>query len=177
MLLSVNNIKSELSYAYLHAIAARAGLGCEVSGRHSDGAGVDASLRAKERFAADSIFTEFTVEVQLKATSIKPASNLGRFSFPLALDHYNKLRSEDTQSQRLLVVLFLPEDESQWLIHSPDGLIARRCAYWVSLRGAPDSPNESSQTVYLPETNPLSVQGLRTVFAEVSRNVKLNHVL
>ena len=29
-------IESELSYAYLHAVAARAGMSCEVSGRHTD---------------------------------------------------------------------------------------------------------------------------------------------
>ena len=46
-----NNIKAELSYAYLHAVAARASFGCESSGRHSDSAGVDAYLRIKERLA------------------------------------------------------------------------------------------------------------------------------
>lgn len=50
MILTPNNIKAELSYAYLHAVAARGGLECVVAGRHSDGAGVDAILRARERF-------------------------------------------------------------------------------------------------------------------------------
>lgn len=42
--LTPENIESELSYAYLHAVAARAGVGCKVSNRHDDNAGVDAEL-------------------------------------------------------------------------------------------------------------------------------------
>ena len=69
MLLTENNIKAELSYAYLHAVAARAGCEAVVTGRHSDSDGVDAMITAKERFAPDSLFTNFPIAVQLKATS------------------------------------------------------------------------------------------------------------
>ena len=37
MPLPENNIKSELGYASLHAVAARAGVGCEAAGRQSAG--------------------------------------------------------------------------------------------------------------------------------------------
>ena len=37
-----NDIMAELSYAYLHAVAARAGFGCSVESRIDDGASVDA---------------------------------------------------------------------------------------------------------------------------------------
>ena len=40
MPLTENDVKAELSYAYLHAVAARAGFGCEVANRHSDNVGV-----------------------------------------------------------------------------------------------------------------------------------------
>ena len=51
MILSTNNIKSELSYAYLHAVAAR-GLECAAAGQHSDGGrGRRDSQWAKERRA------------------------------------------------------------------------------------------------------------------------------
>lgn len=38
------NIESELSYAYLHAVAAKAGMSCKQGDRHDDGAGVDAEV-------------------------------------------------------------------------------------------------------------------------------------
>src|SRR5262249_16935713 len=159
---TLNNIKAELSYAYLHAVASRGGIECVVAGRHSDGAGVDAFLKAKERFSPGSIFTDFSVEVQLKATSAKPSLDpSARYSFALKLHHYDKLRAQEIHAQRILVVLFLPEDQSLWLSHSADGLVTRRCAYWVSLWGAPASPNDTSQTVYIPRSNLFSVESLR----------------
>ncbi|CAK0768443.1 hypothetical protein CCP3SC1AL1_4480001 [Gammaproteobacteria bacterium] len=42
--LSSNDIESELSYAYLHAVAAKAGVGCKIGSRHDDNAGIDAVL-------------------------------------------------------------------------------------------------------------------------------------
>lgn len=178
MLLTENNIKAELSYAYLHAIAARAGLGCEIGGRHSDGAGVDAVIRARERFRPDSVFTHFTIEVQLKATSSRPAVDpRGRYAFSLTLDHYDKLRDPEAQAQLILVVLFLPEDRESWLSHSAECLITRRCAYWVSLRGAPASPNAASQTVYVPQSNLFSVEGLRSVMATASLGGRISYEL
>jgi len=178
MILTPNNIKAELSYAYLHAVAARGGLECVVAGRHSDGAGVDAILRARERFSPGSLFTDFTVEVQLKATSVEPTIDArDRYAFPLELDHYDKLRNTEIHAQRLLVVLFLPEDDSQWLRHSAESLVARRCAYWVSLCGAPTSPNGTSQTVYIPRSNPFSVESLRSVMDRASLNERIPYEL
>jgi len=43
--LSDANIEAELSYAYLHAVASRAGFSCAVAERHLDDAGVDAVIR------------------------------------------------------------------------------------------------------------------------------------
>jgi hypothetical protein len=109
--------------------------------------------------------------VQLKATSDEPAPDeRARYPFPLKLDHYDKLRDPDRQSALILVVLFLPSDPSLWLIHSPDGLIARRCAYWTGLRGAPESPNRASRTIYIPSGNVFSVEGLRTILTRASRD-------
>jgi hypothetical protein len=178
MLLNETNIKAELSYAYLHALAARAGCSAAVGDRHSDGAGVDAVIRTKERFAPDSILTQFTIDVQLKATSAEATiDDRGRYSFALRLDHYNKLRDLETQAQHILVVLFLPPDPELWLSHSGDGLITRRCAYWVSLRAAPDSRNKTAQTIQIPGGNHFSSDGLRTLLTRVSRGETIHYEL
>lgn len=170
MLLTTNNIKAELSYSYLHAISSRAGCSAEVSGRHTDSAGVDAVIRAKERFTADSTLTQFTIDVQLKATSERPRTDeAGRFGFELPRRNYDTLRNVETLAQQLLVVLYLPEDETQWISHSEDCLFAKRCAYWLSLRGAPAIANTTSRTVYVPPANLFSVEGLRSILTRVSR--------
>jgi Domain of unknown function (DUF4365) len=176
MPLTDNDIKAELSYAYLHAVAARAGFGCEVAGRHSDNAGVDAYVRVKERLAEDVIHTNFCFEVQLKATSKIPAVEAERFSYWFQdVARYDNLRERSAPMPKLLVVLYLPEDASQWLEHSEAALVARRCAYWVSLWDAPASTNQTGQTVYLPQANRLSVDGLRSVALSLAREEELRY--
>ncbi len=175
MLLSENNIKAELSYAYLHAVAARAGFSCQAGDRHEDGIGVDAKLRVRERFGADSVLTNFTVDVQLKATSEDAAEIDGKYRYSLRLKNYNELRSTECQAPQLLVVLWLPADNGQWLLHSAERLICQRCAFWVSLRAAPASANDTAQTVSIPIGNHLSVPHLRQLMARFSRREVINY--
>ena len=175
MLLSENNIKAELSYAYLHAIASRAGFSCQIGDRHEDGIGVDAKLRIKERFGPDSKLTQFSVDVQLKATSSEPTGQEHEYSYNLPLKNYNELRSVECGAPQLLVVLFLPPDEGDWLVHSVERLVCKRCAYWLSLRSAPESSNDNSQTVYVPKNNCLSVEQLRELMARFSRREIINY--
>lgn len=63
-LLPGNEIESELSYAYLHAVAAKAGMGCEVSGRHSDKQGIDATVTASGNFGPNAVLTDISLHVQ-----------------------------------------------------------------------------------------------------------------
>jgi hypothetical protein len=136
----------------------------------SDGAGVDALVRYKERLAPDAVLTESVIEVQLKSTSDPVVLQNGRYSFFLRREHYDKLRASDIGLRRFLVVLFLPENPDEWLGHSADQLLLKRCAYWCSLRGAGETANKSGQTVYLPQANTFSVAGLRGLMTRVARN-------
>lgn len=174
-MLTAQNIESELSYAYLHAVASQAGVICEYSGRHTDEAGVDAVLRVKGRLAPDSVLTQFTVDVQLKATIKVPVEQEGRYSYSLTAKNYNELRCRHTGAPQLLVVLFLPENAETWLAHSEECLIARRCAYWASLRCAPPI-DQGSKTVYIRRANVLSVQGLRMLLTRFSKREVIDYV-
>jgi hypothetical protein len=171
--LTVQNIEAELSYAYLHAVATRAGFACEYTGRHLDGAGYAQIHEDGRLLAVDSRLRAFTLHVQLKATRVQPIEQAGRFSFSLAVGQYDRLRSHMLAIPRILVVLYLPADPADWLHHSGDGLIARRCAYWVTLLGAADSPNEATQTVYVPHHQPLSPDGLTDIMTRCSREEEL----
>jgi hypothetical protein len=176
-MLTEQNIEAELSYAYLHAVATRAGFGCSFTPRHLDDAGVDAQVHEEGRFlAADSIYASFILHVQLKATRLAPVEQAGRFSHSLRLHEYNRLRDTHVGVRRILAVLYLPPDPTDWLRHSEDALIARRCAYWVSLRGAPASSNEVSQTVYVPRAQMLSVTALTDIMTRCSREEDIPYV-
>ena len=174
-MLTDQNAESELSYAYLHAIASRGRIICEYTGRHTDDAGVDVVLRVKGRLAPDSLLTQFAVEVQLKATTKVPPEQDGKYSYALKVKNYNELRSTNTGAPQLLVVLYLPPDASTWLTHSEECLVARRCAYWISLRGAP-AVDQGTRTVYIPIANLLSVEGLQSLMTRFSKREVLDYV-
>jgi hypothetical protein len=176
-MLSEQNIEAELSYAYLHAIATRGGFSCSYTHRHLDDVGVDAQIHEDGRqLAADSIHTSFALHVQLKATRAAPVEQDGRFSYSIRIPQYNRLRETRLASARILVVLFLPADPADWLSHSEDALIAKRCAYWVSLRGAPASANDATQTVYVPRQQVVSVDGLRQLMTRCSCDEEILYV-
>lgn len=169
--LSSQNIESELSYAYLHAVASNAGASCSMGTRHEDNSGVDAKLTGWGPFPNGGNRNEVDIKVQLKAT-IKVPTVVGDFlSYSLSgIKQYNDLRAETVSTPRILVVLFLPSSASEWISHTDEALSLQKCAYWVSLRGAPASENTSSQTIYLPKSQRLDTQGITQLMSMISRN-------
>jgi hypothetical protein len=175
-LLTSQNVEAELSYAYLHAVAAKSGMSCAVSDRHLDNAGVDATISASDQFASDSVLTDISLHVQLKATTKQPAEVNGRLSYFMKdIKRFDRLRTAKALPFRVLVVLFLPENSDEWLAWSGDRLVLQRCAHWVSLRGANPSANNSGETVYLPQSQVFSPQGLRALMTRISRNEQLRY--
>ena len=173
-----NDIMAELSYAYLHPVAARAGFGCKVGSRMDDGASVDALVRVNERIDPTSLLWNFEFEVQLKATKQdRTQSNENYSYFFNGIDRYNRLREPGSPMPKLLVVLLLPNDPTQWLTLDESSLIARKCAYWVSLKRAPISDNKSGKTIAIPRAQVLSVQGLRDVALKLSQQEELNYAV
>lgn len=169
--LSLNDVESELSYAYLHAVASHAGCACSVSSRHEDNAGVDAQLVGWGPFPDGGYRTEVDVKVQLKATISDPIVIGDHFAYSVrGIAQYDDLRSPALATPRILVVLFMPRDPEQWLESTIEGLVLRRCAYWVSLRGAGASSNQTAQTVYIPRRQRFDGPGLRALMSRLSRN-------
>lgn len=172
--LTIQNIECELSYAYLHAVSAAAGVGCEVAGRHDDNAGVDARLTGWAPFPNGGYRREVDLKVQLKATIRNPSISKFNgeeylsYSFS-GISQYNALRSESLSTPRILVVLFLPQEQEEWLGHSHDALSMKKCAYWVSLRSAPESTNATAQTIYFPRTQCFDRDGLLGLLGDISR--------
>ncbi len=167
--LSPPNIESELSYAYLHAVASQAAMACRDGNRHEDNNGIDAQLTAWLPFVDANTLTEVDIKVQLKATIAEPADDGHNYEYRLqGANRYNDLRSETIGIARILVVLFLPRDAAEWVHHSPDQLALRRCAFWQSLRGAPEI-NAGSAVIKLPKTQVFSPEGLTQLAGRLSR--------
>lgn len=60
-------------------------------------------------------------------------------------------------------MVLVPPKVEDWLQQTETELCLKRCAYWVSLRGQPQSTNQTTVTVYLPRQNIFSVDALKTL--------------
>lgn len=148
-LLATTDIEEALSEAYVTVIAARAGYA--VAKRNYDRDSVDVTIECGGHLRP-------RIDLQLKATVGLKAS-VDPMPFSLKVKNYNDLRIE-TQVPRLLVVLQLPKEPGEWLTVSPDELVLRHRAYWVSLRGAPETDVQHEKTVYIPTKNRFDIEGL-----------------
>jgi Domain of unknown function (DUF4365) len=168
--LSTQNIESELSYAYLHAVASKAGMSVREATRHEDNAGIDATLTAWGPFKDGGYLQEVDFKIQLKATIKTPGIKDSHLSYFLSgVKRYNDLRATDIATPRFLVVLFLPENADNWLTHTEDALAIKTCAYWVSLRDAPQTDNESGQTIYLPKKQSFNPENVMKLASDLSK--------
>jgi len=167
-MLSEQDIEAELSYAYLHLVASRAGFNCTVANRHRDNYGVDATVEEDGRqLDPVSLLLSFALHVQLKATRVPPVERDGRFSYSLPIGQYNALRQTLVAVPRILVMLFLPASPNEWVASSELGTTLGGCAYWVSLRGARTSAR-NSRTIYLPREQALTVESLQELMRRIS---------
>ena len=89
------------------------------------------------------------IEFQAKATSqdIRRPDGL---HFPLEIKNYNDLRAEAI-NPRILIVLFMPDDNADWLHQTPDELTLHHCAYWRSLEAELETQDKHTTTVLLSE--------------------------
>ena len=98
-------------------------------------------------------------------------ANVNTWSYSLSgIDRYNDLRCNAVSTPRILVVLFLPHDPKEWLSLDENALLLRKCAYWVSLRGAGLSSNTAAQTVYIPKSQRFDPDGLTALMSLLSHN-------
>jgi Domain of unknown function (DUF4365) len=69
---------------------------------------------------------------------------------------------------RILVVVLVPDCLEDWLQQSEAEMCMRNCAYWMSLRGMPETQNTATVTVALPRSNQFTVQALKSMIQRIS---------
>lgn len=153
-LLSATDREEAFSRAYVAALAA--GAGYTTAQPDFDRDSIDVTISAGGDVRPQ-------INAQLKAT-INLREVEGDFRFSLRMKNYDDLRLP-TIVPRILIVLHLPRDEPDWLTISPDELILRRCAYWASLKGLPEVPDQETVTVTVPSANVLTVTSLQEMMA------------
>lgn len=160
-----NRQKEEFSYAYVHAVASHAGFFCEK--RLVDINSVDVTIRSDHYVSAESKMCP-VIDFQLKATSTHDFNN-GDLSFPLKVKNYHELRGE-ASVPILLIVFLIPKNVRDWLEHSEEQLITRKCAYWCNLKGFPGMGNTDEVTVHIAQKNLFSPGSLKELMLRASKN-------
>lgn len=153
-ILTDNDRKAELSFAYLAALAAHAGYTCQ-RGPQPDVASVDATIRS-----GDAGGTQF--DVQLKATSV-PDRGADGLRFRLSKKSYNDLVA-DRMTPLVLIVLELPPVDADWLECTVEYVVLPRCGWWASLSG--HEPTEgATKTIVIPQEQRIGASGLAPLMA------------
>lgn len=153
-----NHRKAALSFAYLAALASKAGFSCE-HGPYEDLDSVDANLRGGGSMRPQ-------LDIQLKATS-SPTWRADGLHFQLSRKNYDDLRAP-RMVPILLAVMQLPENENDWLAHSTSELIIKKSVWWASLSGAPEVMTDS-KTVIIPIAQHLDDRMLTELMSKAGR--------
>ena len=152
-----------VTHAYVRAVAAK--LGYVVVQYDFDRDGADLQLRSGGGMLP-------TLDLQLKGCINLPAAKDGVITYPLKQRNYDLLIGP-TIVPRLLVVCGLPNDETEWVKCEMDHLRLSQKAYWVSLKGFPQSKNDTSTTIRLPEEQRLNDISLPIIMEKIRRGEDL----
>jgi hypothetical protein len=163
VVLTRNHRQEALSRAYIHAIAAQAGLSYSIP---MPDYGIDISLRTIVIRGNRRTDGGIQLDIQAKSTTRASVGDT-EVAYDLEVDSYNDLRETEVRCPRILVVLVLPAEETQWLSQSPSGLTMRHCAYWMSLKGRAPTDAVRKVRVFLPLTNVFSVSAVQAIMQRI----------
>ncbi|MBD2603837.1 DUF4365 domain-containing protein [Scytonema hofmannii FACHB-248] len=161
--MDLNIQKEEFSYAYIYAVVSAAGYSCQIASRPTDIGGIDIIISGTEQ--EYSLYPP-RLEVQVKSTSIDVMSD-EFIRYPLKLKNYNELRKQKTLVPKILIVVLIPDNLIEWVNQSETELCMRRCGYWMSLKGQPETQNTETVTVYLPRSQLFTVNALKNIMQQI----------
>ena len=144
--------KEEFSLAYIRAVSAVAD--CHVTIFDVDTDSVDGQIRGP-------LGVRHSLYFQAKSSTTATISG-DEVRYSLRRKDYDALRQADAPLH-ILILMLIPLDENDWISQAESDLCLRRCAYWLDLRGMPESPNRRTVAVRIPRGqvfDPVQLLGL-----------------
>jgi hypothetical protein len=171
MPLAESDVKEQLSKAYVRTVVARAGFRCMTP--DPDRAGDDLLIDPCGPLSTGK--TGAVLPLQLKATAKKVPEGK---DFTIRIDRrlYDILRDTNRASPILLVVFLLPTAKTHWLTSDHGSLVARNCAYWLNLKGAPPVDGET-RTVTISRKNIFSVAALTELMRRIANDEEVGNAI
>lgn len=108
----------------------------------------------------------FPVDFQLKCTKNWSHED-NNVAYSIETKTYNDLVTRDPNGiGALLILLCVPQDESQWLEVSEDYLKMQRCCYYMALSGSTVANESSKKKILIPRDNLLTPAALNALLIE-----------
>ena len=157
--LSLTAAQEQFSKAFIMAVASLAG--CSIAVPTPDDDSIDWTLSCRLTPRRPKL------DLQVKSTRDESGGE-DDVHYALKRKNYDDLALADVLAPRILVLVTVPADPGAWLTVSPEALVLRHCARWVSLRGKPATSNETSVTVRVPRANLFDVDALTELMRAIN---------
>lgn len=167
-MLTEPDIEECLSRAYVYAVAGRAGV--NLAGSIKD-YGTDGTFRDVQRSNGKRFESGWSLDFQLKASK-NCGFETNFLVYDLEADTYRQLlmRRNNGATPIILIVMALPDNVADWLVHSESELLMRRCCYWWQVDGEP-SKNKSSVRIRIPRNQQLTPEALTTLMERLKSGI------
>jgi len=166
MSLTREHRQEALSFAYISAVAAKAGYNCGPFSGYDYG--IDLQISCVEQIGRKIVTCGPILWIQAKAShkfTISVDDN--HIIYDLKVDAYNMLIRENQDTPAILVLYCMPSDEDKWLSIYENCTALRNCGYWLSLRGMPDSTNEATQRIIIPKKQRFTDSSLQSIMTRI----------
>lgn len=162
-LITRQHAQETLSKAYIHALAAKAGVNLALEPCHDYG--VDGAFRPIVSRDGRLVDSGFNLEFQLKSTTRWSVEN-DHIVYDLEAKTYNDLATREPEADGcVLILLCLPTNEEQWLETTHDALTLRNCCYWFRIEGMP-TDNKEQIRVRIPRQNLLTAESVQQILKD-----------
>ena len=165
-MITKQHTEEDLSKAYVLAVGAKAGLNVKFGEGHDYT--VDGSLHEVSILNGKYHESGFSFDFQLKASkncSIDETSIIYDFD----ADTYNYLCSRAQAKHTtpiVLLLLVLPQDESEWLSVSPEQMILKKACYWMKIEGN-FTKNSTTQRIQIPQSQLFDVSAIQSLLNQI----------
>jgi Domain of unknown function (DUF4365) len=162
-MLHITQQQEQFSNAYLLAVATIAGLKLAKPGVDDDS--IDFIISGKD---FSGTYSRPQLDVQLKCHMRREAIGEDGFTYPLKIKNYNDLRVTDVLAPRLLIVVVVPDQVTDWLAQSDNEARIKYCGYWQSMRGMGDTQNTSTVSISIPRSHRLDADSLTDLMQRIA---------
>jgi hypothetical protein len=162
MSLTREHRQEDLSFAYISAVAAKAGYNCCRMGWHDYG--IDLEIGNVVQIGKKRVDDGHRLHIQAKAShNFRNSDDDNCILYDLKIDAYNALILEGRGHPAILVLYCMPSDEDSWLSVYEKYTTLRHCGYWVSLEGLPASTNKETKTIKIPKEQMFTDLSLKSI--------------